>query len=268
MSRADPGAAVSNGQRGQERPALRAITFDFWGTLIDATATPARTAERLARIHEAIVGAGHTCTPEELEQAYRRAGQKISEEAKRTLRDVGPPGRWAVLAAEVGVPEGLIPYTTVEPHYEGISLTPMPVTTANVVQAVRAVKDMGYRLGVICNTGMAGGRVLRMVLKHHGLLDLFDATTWSNEFGWSKPHPGIFEHALRELGNIAPTETLHIGDLEELDVEGARRAGLHAALYAPGSKAALATEADFVVQDWRGFPDQIAAFAGRSRAAS
>ena len=33
---------------------LRAITFDFWSTLVDGNITPERTAQRLARLHRAI----------------------------------------------------------------------------------------------------------------------------------------------------------------------------------------------------------------------
>ena len=42
------------------------------------------------------------------------------------------------------------------------------------------------------------------------------------------------------------------------NVEGARRAGVHSALYAPDGPAD--TQAELVVRDWRDFPAQIAAF--------
>src|SRR5215216_302538 len=152
---------------------LRAITFDFWSTLVDGTITPERTAERLSRLHAAIVGAGHACTADELRMAFGRALERITDSARETLQDVGPPGRWAELARELGVPEGLIPYEVVEHAYEDITLDPLPDPMPHVHAAVDAMHNAGYRLGVICNTGMAGGRVLREVLKRHGLLDYF-----------------------------------------------------------------------------------------------
>jgi putative hydrolase of the HAD superfamily len=99
--------------------------------------------------------------------------------------------------------------------------------------------------------------VLREVLRRHGLLDAFDVTVFSNEFGWSKPDPRIFEHTLDALG-AEPKAALHVGDLEELDIDGARRAGVHSALYAPNGP--VETQADLVVRDWREFPAQIAGF--------
>jgi FMN phosphatase YigB (HAD superfamily) len=168
-----------------------------------------------------------------------------------------------VLAEELRIPEGMIPYAVVEHAYEDITLDPLPDKMPYVEVAVAAMQHAGYRLGVICNTGMAGGRVLREVLKRHGLFDFFEVTVFSNEFGRAKPHPSIFEHTLAELGGIAPTDALHVGDLEALDVEGARRAGLHAARYVPEVDGLVETDADFVVTDWREFGDQVASFALR-----
>jgi FMN phosphatase YigB (HAD superfamily) len=237
---------------------LTAITFDFWSTLVDGTITPERTAERLSRLHTALVGAGHACSPDELKVAFRRAFEKITEAARESYRDVGPPGRWAALAQELGIPDGLIPYEVVEHAYEDITLDPLPAPMPHVEVAVRGLKKRGYTLGVICNTGMAGGRVLREVLRRHGLLEAFEVTVFSNEFGWSKPDPRIFQHTLEALGSQEPGEALHVGDLEELDVEGAKRAGVHSALYAPNGP--VETRAELIVTDWRDFPAQIAGF--------
>ena len=242
---------------------LKAVTFDFWSTLVDGNITPERTAARLARLHAAIVGAGHACTAEELKAGFQRAFERITAEARDSLRDIGPPGRWSVLAAELGIPEGLIAYEVVEHAYEDITLEPLPDPMPHVHVAVEAMKAAGYHLAVICNTGMAGGRVLREVLRRHGLFDFFEVTVFSNEFGVAKPHPSIFEHTLAALGGIAPAQALHVGDLEELDVEGARRAGIHSARYVPDAQEPVQTDADFVVTDWRDFAQQVAVFSER-----
>jgi len=237
---------------------LKAVTFDFWSTLVDGNITPERTAERLARLHRAIVGAGYAPTPDQLRSAFERALARVTEAARESLEDVGPPGRWAVLASELGIPAGMIPYEVVEHAYEDITLDPLPDAMPYVHTAIEAMQTQGYRLGVICNTGMAGGRVLREVLRRRGLLDFFDVTVFSNEFGVSKPHPSIFVHTLEALGGVSPAEALHVGDLEELDVDGARRAGLHSALYAPEADGrAVQTDAEFVVTDWRDFPAEV-----------
>ena len=217
----------------------------------------------MARLHRAIVGGGHACTPEELLAAFQTVTADFDSPARESFEDSGPPGRWAALARELGISDGLIPFEVVERTYEDITLNPPPVAMPYVHTAVEAMKQKGYRLGVICNTGMAGGRVLRDVLRHHGLFDLFDVTVFSNEFGYAKPHPKIFVHTLAELGGVPASQALHVGDMEQLDVEGARRAGLFSALYAPEAEADgenLRTNADFVVRDWRRFASQVARF--------
>jgi FMN phosphatase YigB (HAD superfamily) len=239
---------------------LAAVTFDFWSTLVDGNVTPERMAQRLARLQGALVGAGHAVSVEELRRAFNFSLERVASVARDSLEDVGPPGRWAELARELGIPEGFIPYEVVEKAYEDITLEPMPDAMPHVRDALDAMRARNYHLGVICNTGMAGGRVLREVLRRYGLLDYFEVTVFSNEFGMSKPHPSIFAHTLERLGGVAASEALHVGDVEELDVEGARRAGVHAALYAPGSGPDVVTDADFVVRDWRDFGRQIDQF--------
>ena len=60
-----------------------------------------------------------------------------------------------------------------------------------------------------------------------GLDHLFHATIAAHSHGASKPDPAFFHLACRELG-CAPDEVVHLGDDIELDVRGARGAGLHA----------------------------------------
>jgi putative hydrolase of the HAD superfamily len=239
---------------------VRAVTFDFWNTLVDGAITPTSTSARVARLHEAVVGAGYACSVEELTRAFQSVTLRLDEAARESAEEVGPPGRWAAMARELGIPDGAIAYEVVERAYDDITLNPAPAMMPRVDEAVQAMKAAGYRLGVICNTGMAGGRVLREVLRRHKLLDAFEVTVFSNELGVPKPHPAIFEHTLEALGGIPPGEALHVGDVENLDVEGARRAGMHSALYAPGSDASVETDADFVVRDWRDFGGQVARF--------
>jgi HAD superfamily hydrolase (TIGR01549 family) len=240
--------------------ALKAITFDFWSTLVDGEITPERTAARLARLHAAIVDAGHACAFDDLQRAFQRALARVEDDARESLIDVGPPGRWLILAEELGIPPGLVAFEIFEQAYADLTLEPLPEAMPHVHVAVEAMRRAGYRLAVICNTGMVGGNVLRQVLKRHGLFEQFELTVFSNEFGLAKPHPGIFQHTLTELGAIAPGEALHVGDLEELDVEGARRARLHSARYVPGTDGSIDTGADIVVTDWRQFADQVATY--------
>jgi HAD superfamily hydrolase (TIGR01549 family) len=63
----------------------------------------------------------------------------------------------------------------------------------------------------------------RIGLRHH-----FRACISSRDIGYAKPHARIFEAACKELG-VAAENVLHVGDDPELDVGGARSAGLRTA---------------------------------------
>jgi putative hydrolase of the HAD superfamily len=92
-------------------------------------------------------------------------------------------------------------------------------------QVLTELKNVGYKLGVISNfdTRVYG------VMKSLSILDFFDAVITSSEAGFCKPHPQIFEAALKAL-KTKPSETLIVGDSLHDDVEAGIRAGLHAIL--------------------------------------
>lgn len=84
-----------------------------------------------------------------------------------------------------------------------------------------------YRMGIIFDAGITPGSVLRKVLDRHRILEFFTSTVFSDEIGFNKPHRVMFETALRELG-ARPSEAVHVGDLLETDIAGAKAMGMKA----------------------------------------
>ena len=83
-----------------------------------------------------------------------------------------------------------------------------------------------YQMGVISN---ADGKIAA-VLERCGIADCFLTITDSGLVGYEKPHPAIFEAALRGMG-VAPEESLYVGDVYSVDYVGATRAGMQAMLF-------------------------------------
>ena len=81
---------------------------------------------------------------------------------------------------------------------------PVVEPTANIGVALRALRDAGLRIGIVCDVGMAPSTLLRTHLGTHGLIDYFDHWSFSDEVGVFKPAAAIFEHALRGLGVDEP----------------------------------------------------------------
>jgi HAD superfamily hydrolase (TIGR01509 family) len=83
-----------------------------------------------------------------------------------------------------------------------------------------------YPLAVISN---ADGKIAD-VLERCGIADCFRSITDSGLIGQEKPHPAIFEAALRTMG-AAPEESLYVGDMYSVDYLGATNAGMQAILF-------------------------------------
>jgi HAD superfamily hydrolase (TIGR01509 family) len=97
-------------------------------------------------------------------------------------------------------------------------------------EALARLRAAGIRLGIVSNSD---GRV-EQALTVAGLRDYFDVVIDSGLVGVEKPDPVIFQAALDALG-VAPEEALYVGDMYEVDVLGARAAGIEAVLLAPSS---------------------------------
>jgi len=96
---------------------------------------------------------------------------------------------------------------------------------AGTRESLDRLRSAGLRLGVVSN---ADGRV-EEALVAAGLRNCFDVVLDSALVGVEKPDPAIFRAALDALG-VAPAEALYVGDLYDVDVVGARAAGMEAVL--------------------------------------
>jgi putative hydrolase of the HAD superfamily len=101
-------------------------------------------------------------------------------------------------------------------------------TMAGTTEALDRLRAAGLRLGIVSNSD---GRV-EEALAAAGIRDRFEVVLDSAVVGVEKPDPAIFRAALTALG-IAPEEALYVGDLYEVDVVGARAAGIEAVLLLP-----------------------------------
>lgn len=87
------------------------------------------------------------------------------------------------------------------------------------------LRRLGARLAVVSNWDSR----LPGLLDGLGLADRFDAILVSHLEGVEKPHPDLFRRGLERL-RARSSEALHVGDTPELDLAGARAAGLEAVL--------------------------------------
>jgi HAD superfamily hydrolase (TIGR01549 family) len=99
------------------------------------------------------------------------------------------------------------------------------IVPAFVRPALEELRGGGYTLVVVSN---ANGTV-RQKFERLGLASLFDVILDSAVEGVEKPDPRFFELALERSKSRRET-TVHVGDFYNIDVVGARNAGLRAVL--------------------------------------
>ena len=95
----------------------------------------------------------------------------------------------------------------------------------DVTPALRELAARGIKVGLISNSH----RCLASFQQHFELHGLIAAAISSSEHGYLKPHPSIFESALKLIGASA-AESIMVGDSLAHDVEGARRVGMRGIL--------------------------------------
>lgn len=209
---------------------LRAVLFDLWGTLIveDPVAGEARRQLRIRMAHGALADAGFGYSPEDIQAAFLAAGVE-HELLHASERDLTARGRTVAYLRQI---DEHLPDRVDERAWARLDeaiLTPMlthrPAITPDAPETLAAVRGLGLSTGLISNTGITPGFVLRQILDDMGLWRLLDHAVFSDEAELAKPAVVIFEGALDEMG-IEAGEAAFLGDQPRLDVAGARRAGL------------------------------------------
>jgi HAD superfamily hydrolase (TIGR01549 family) len=172
----------------------------------------------LERVHSAYVRVelwwlsvygSRRMTPEQTTQAYTNLDAKVFsdlfprgtlEEAKRI--SVRNRERWPQL--EKDIPLELYP---------------------DSVPLLEKLSGDGFVMALVSNAPPDTGKAVDAL----GLPRYLKTVIISGVVGYSKPNPEIFRIALRQSG-VRPDETIHIGDLYESDVVGARNAGIEGIL--------------------------------------
>ncbi len=206
---------------------VRAVTFDFWGTLYQNA--DARD-ERLGLVSDVLERHGESRAPAVLEAGFSHAmsvWDQVWREEQRSLSTK------SALEEVLGYVGASLPEEAKRQLGRSIESVYLETDKPRPVPGVRDVLPgmaERYRLGLISDTGLTPGRVLREVMRRDGLLTHFEILTFSDELGSAKPQPLPFLRTLADL-EASPAEAAHIGDLPETDLRGARNVGMKAVLF-------------------------------------
>ncbi|HXA94881.1 MAG TPA: HAD family hydrolase [Candidatus Dormibacteraeota bacterium] len=139
-------------------------------------------------------------------------------------REVAAPERFGMLFERLGLDSSRVPAEArdllLATHMRELSrVVECPSHHAPLLAELR----QRYRLAVVSNFDYAP--TCRAILDREGIAPLFETVVISDEVGWRKPKPVIFETALDRMG-LRPSEALFVGDRADIDVIGARGVGM------------------------------------------
>lgn len=112
----------------------------------------------------------------------------------------------------------------------------------DVTPALSMLAQRGIKVGLISNSH----RCLASFQQHFELHGLIAAAISSSDHGYMKPHPSIFEAAMKLVGAQAE-ESVMVGDSYPHDIAGARRVGMRGILVQRSSDGAAQAVPDVPV---------------------
>ncbi|HLK89772.1 MAG TPA: HAD family hydrolase [Polyangia bacterium] len=209
------------------KPTPRAILFDAGFTL---------TFHDGARLADYAAKAGVVADAAALERAERALREEYRETEGVVMRTHHDGGfswherlyrRLLHLAGTPGQPAALDLAATVMLREHRASNAWRRIG-AGVRAALERLRGAGFKLAVVSNSE---GTIEQMLIEI-GLRPLLDAVVDSTVVGFTKPDPRIFAVALERLG-VEAADALMVGDSPSADVDGAKGAGIRAALIDP-----------------------------------
>lgn len=210
--------------------AVGAVLFDLGGTLEEISSTPEEQRQAAARIRRVLVTRSRAFQMPEEEFYHRLMGgyRKYRGLTAATLEEKSPEEIWSKyylrdFPEEQGVVAILADHLSEIWETSFYRRSPKP----RAVETLQALKEAGYRTGVITNTTSRSAPYL--LLERYGMLEWLDVILTSAGEGRRKPGPEMFYTAARLLG-LESAQCAFVGDQVNKDLQGAAAAGYRAKL--------------------------------------
>ncbi len=187
---------------------VKAILFDFWGTLVDNGARgPTKGTLQILRVpveYKDFIG--------RFETVFFTQSFPTQEDAFKAVCDSFNVRPYPIVISKL---IGLW-------NKNKLFAKAYPET----VEVLAHLKSQKIKLAVVSNTNQDA---VEEILEKLGLSQYFDAVVLSYKHGVLKQDGELYEIALKELG-VAKKDALVVGDALETDIEGANKAGIKSIL--------------------------------------
>ncbi|MBI4605768.1 MAG: HAD-IA family hydrolase [Planctomycetes bacterium] len=214
-------------------PTIDTVLFDVGGTILRVQPSVGEIYAERAAAH------GQAVPPAEVTRRFRTAWKHSVERSRargyRTSDEI-LRREWLAIVRETfgelvdpaGVPR------LFEDLYACFISARAWVVVPGVRETLAHLRSRGLRLGVLSNWDSR----LRPLLAELGLDEHLDFIVVSHEVGFEKPHPAMFEQAIRLSGSHR-RRIVHVGDSYHADIAPARALELRTLWIAPSAERAL-----------------------------
>jgi len=156
---------------------IKAITFDLWNTLFKNISY---TDKRKGLIKKLLEKNGFEISDTELTQVYSRSFNFLNPQFKTTeFKHIYTSTRIKNMFDELKIEFKLEELKEMIKNFEVLMLTNPPTLNKGVFDTLSSL-SIDFRIGLISDTGITPGRIIREVLKDYNILDYFDVTIFSD----------------------------------------------------------------------------------------
>lgn len=235
---------------------LKAITIDFWNTLYDSSGGEGRNHDRYETILRNADRLGIQVESHAVKAAQKDAWEHFNVVWRNEQRTPSTRSMVEYFWKQLNIPADEQAVQEVTLAFEEGILKHPPALLPGVAEAL-GILSKRYYLALISDTAFSPGRVLKRVMENDGIAQYFQAFSFSDETGVSKPHSRAYEVALANCAFQA-TECVHVGDIERTDIVGAKNYGMKAILFAGDPHGRMndehkdqPTQADIRAESWQ-----------------
>ncbi len=207
--------------------AIRAVVFDLFDTLVDLSMENLPRVRVSGREIPSTLGALHEAAREGKEISFDDFSDALIDVDRRhrkshyeNNRELSTRERFRILCEEIELPHAEFAQRLTDVHMGMIY-----DCAATPDHHARVLADLAQRVRLGLCSNFSDAATARRILEESGLAETLHSMVISEDVGIRKPHPGIFEAVLKEL-EVAPEETLHVGDNLTADVIGASGLGI------------------------------------------
>jgi len=202
---------------------IEIITFDLWNTILH---NKSYKNVRVKILQDFLTQKGLAINLNDIERTYEETFHRFNYNSElNEHRHIYNRKRLEKFFKSYNLDISSLEIKKLTKTFEGYMLNDPPTLKEGAHEVLYHLSKT-YKIGLISDTGVTPGHIIKKMLQNHGILNFFKATIFSDEVGYYKPNPIIFNIAIKKL-NGTPEKAVHIGDKLETDIKGARNAGMY-----------------------------------------